>query len=61
MDYLVCMLIKKVMNCLVDGYLGLHACCVKSVVHGVDLRLWYVNIRCASIEEIYTLRVLSFC
>ena len=54
------MLIKKVMNCLVDGYLGLRACSVKFIVHGVDLRLWCVIIRCAGIEEIYTLCVLSF-
>ena len=61
MNHLVCMLIKKVMNCLVDGYLGLRACLINDAVHGVDLRLWCVNIRCAGIEEIYTLHVLDFC
>ena len=54
------MLIKKVMNCLVDGYLGLHACRINFVVHGVDLRLWHANVWCAGLEEIYTLYVLGF-
>ena len=55
------MLIKMIMNYLVDGYLGLRACRIKFVVHGVDLRSWCANIRCAGIEEIYTLCVLGFC
>ena len=54
------MLIKMVMNCLVDGYLGLRACRINVVMHGVDLQLWCVNVRCACIEEIYTLCVLGF-
>ena len=49
------MLIKMVMNCLVDGYLRLRACRINDVVHGVDLRLWCANIRCAGIDEIYML------
>ena len=60
MDHLVCMLIKMVMNCLVDGYLGLHACRIFIVVHGVDLSLWCTNIWCEGVEEIYTLCVLGF-
>ena len=51
----VCMLIKMVMNCFVDGYLGLPVCHIFVVVHGVDLRLWRANVWCAGIEEIYTL------
>ena len=61
MNHLIFMLIKKVMNCLVDDYLGLRACRIFVTVHGVDLHLWCANIRCAGIEEIYTLRVLGFC
>ena len=48
-------------NYLMDNYLGLRACCINFVVHGVDLQLGYANIRCAGIEEIYTLCVLGFC
>ena len=55
------MLIKKVMNCLVDDYLGLRACSVKFVVHGVDIRMWCENIHCVGIEEIYMLCVSGFC
>ena len=33
-----CMLIKIVMNCLVDDYLGMRARRIFVVVHGVDLR-----------------------
>ena len=49
------------MNCLVDYYLGLRICRIFVVVYGVDLRLLYVNVWCAGIEEIYTLCVLGFC
>ena len=55
------MLIKMVMNCLVDDYLRLRACSTFVVVHGVDLRLGCANGGCAGIEEIYTLCVLGFC
>ena len=46
------MLIKMIMNCLVDGYLGLRAYRIFVAVHGVDLRLWCANVWCAGIEEI---------
>ena len=55
------MLIKKVINCLVDGYLGLRACLINFAAHGVDLRLQCADVRCVGIEEIYTLCVLGFC
>ena len=55
------MLIKKVMNCLVDGNIGLRICRINDVVHGVDLRLWRANVCCTGIKEIYTLCVLGFC
>ena len=60
MNHLVCMLIKKIMNCLVDSYLGLCARRIFVPVHGVDLRLWCANVWCAGVEEIYTLCVLKF-
>ena len=55
------MLIKKVGNCLVDNYLGLRAYRINFAMHGVDLRLWCTNIRCAGIDEIYILCVSGFC
>ena len=54
------MLNKMVMNCLVDGYLGLRACRIFVVMHGVDLRLCCATVWCAGVEEIYALCVLSF-
>ena len=55
------MLIKIVINYLVDGYLRLHVVVFFIVVHGVDLRLCCAAVWCAGVEEIYTLCVLSFC
>ena len=49
------MLNKIVMNCLVGGYLGR----IFFVVHGVDLRLWRMNVWCAGIEEINMLCILG--
>ena len=54
------MLIKIVMNCLVDGYLGLHIRRIFVVVHGVDLHLCCAAVWCVGVEEMYTLCVLSF-
>ena len=51
MNHRVRMLIKMVMNCLVDDYPGLRACSILVAVHGVDLRLLCANVWCAGIEE----------
>ena len=54
------MLIRIVMNCLVDVYLGLRMRRIFVIVHGVDLCLCCAAVWCAGVEEIYTLCVLGF-